>query len=121
MVSRLNKGGTCAPHFHHLNGANGMACSNRNWGLALSAAVLIGSLSAAPPTKDNKAEATPKAVLTARDKGLDWLKKNQATNGSWGKTYSIAVTSFACLSYLSATDEPFRDDRGKALLKGLQF
>jgi hypothetical protein len=87
------------------------------------AAVLIGSLSAAPPAKDNKgkAEATPKAVLTARDKGLDWLTKNQAADGSWGKIYSIAVTSFACLSYLSATDEPFLGERGKALLKGLQF
>lgn len=60
-----------------------------------------------------------KAVAKARDKGLDWLTKNQAKDGSWGKTHTIAVTSFACLTYLSANDEPFSDDHGKALLKGL--
>ena len=56
-----------------------------------------------------------------REKALDWLTKHQAANGSWGKTYTIAVTSFVCLSYLSAGEEPFRDERGKALVKGLQF
>ena len=43
-------------------------------------------------------------VRVARDKGLVWLTKNQAPNGSWGKQYTIAVTSFACLAYLSAAD-----------------
>jgi hypothetical protein len=60
-------------------------------------------------------------VATARAKGLDWLTHNQAADGSWGQTFSIAVTSFACLSYLSADDEPFRGEGGRALLKGLQF
>ncbi|MCI0464070.1 MAG: hypothetical protein L0Z62_44625 [Gemmataceae bacterium] len=68
-----------------------------------------------------KSEDLSKALVMARDKGLDWLTKNQRANGSWGKTYTIAVTSFACLSYLSATDEPFDGARGKALLKGLEF
>ena len=62
-----------------------------------------------------------KYVAQAKQKGLDWLTKNQAANGSWGKTYTIAVTSFACLAYLSAADEPFDGEPGKALLKGLQF
>lgn len=57
----------------------------------------------------------------AQQKGLAWLTKNQSANGAWGKTYTIAVTSFACLSYLSASDEPFTGDSGKALVKGLQF
>ena len=70
-----------------------------------------------PPKPDDAA----KALTAARDKGLDWLTKNQNADGSWGKTYTIAVTSFACLSYLSAADEPFDGDRGKALLKGVQF
>jgi len=91
-----------------------------SWGFTLAWGVLIAPASAAPPAKD-KPEPAPKPVREARDKGLDWLTKNQAANGSWGRTYSIAVTSFACLSYLSASDEPFRDNRGKALLKGLQF
>jgi hypothetical protein len=61
------------------------------------------------------------AVAAARDKGLDWLTKNQAADGSWGKGYSIAVTSFACLAYLSASDDPYAGDRGGALVKGLRF
>src|SRR5205807_236945 len=44
-----------------------------------------------------------------------------AANGAWGKQYTFAVTSFVCLSYLSSTDEPFTGDRGKALVKGLNF
>jgi len=57
----------------------------------------------------------------AKERGLDWLTKNQAKDGSWGKIYTIAVTSFGCLAYLSASDEPFRDERGKALVQGLEF
>src|SRR5262249_54674486 len=72
-------------------------------------------------TADDTAKDLDKAAAAARAKGLDWLTKNQAADGSWGKTHSIAVTSFACLAYLSATDEPFRDERGKVLLKGVQF
>src|SRR5262249_25027170 len=57
----------------------------------------------------------------AREKGLDWLTKNQAADGSWGKSYTVGITSMACLAYLSAADEPFTGDRGKALVKSLQF
>src|SRR5262249_44964041 len=56
-----------------------------------------------------------------REKGLDWLTRNQAKDVSWGKTYTTAVTSFACLAYLSASDEPFVGERGQALVKGMQF
>jgi hypothetical protein len=64
---------------------------------------------------------TAAAVAAAREKGLDWLTKNQAADGSWGKGYSVAVTSFACLAYLSASDEPYAGERGRALVKGLRF
>jgi hypothetical protein len=88
--------------------------------------LLAGSATAQDkaPAKDKapvKPEEVAKALLAARDKGLEWLTKNQAKDGSWGKQYTIAVTSFACLSYLSASDEPFTGDNGKALVKGLQF
>jgi hypothetical protein len=86
-------------------------------GFVLAWVVLVASVSAAPPAK----EPANKAVRAAGEKGLDWLTKNQAANGSWGKTYTIAVTSFACLSYLSAAEEPYIDERGKALIKGLRF
>jgi hypothetical protein len=74
--------------------------------------------SAADPIKP---EEVAKQAAAARDKGLAWLTKNQAQNGSWGKTYTIAVTSFACLAYLSASDEPFAGPHAKALHKGLEF
>ena len=61
------------------------------------------------------------ARLAAGDKGLDWLTKNQVKDGSWGKVWPIAVTSFACLSYLAAADEPFAGARGKALERGLRY
>jgi hypothetical protein len=90
------------------------------WTIVLACGVLAAPAQAAPPAKV-KPEPTPRPVIDARDKGLHWLTKNQSASGAWGKTYTIAVTSFACLAYLSASDEPFRDERGKALLKGLQF
>src|SRR5262249_29009437 len=62
-----------------------------------------------------------KEVAAAREKGLDWLTKNQNADGSWGKSYTIGITSMGCLAYLSAADEPFTGARGKALVKGLQF
>src|SRR5262245_25767500 len=68
-----------------------------------------------------KPEILAKEVAAAREKGLDWLTKNQNADGSWGKSYTIGITSMACLAYLSAADEPFTGDRGKALVKGLQF
>jgi hypothetical protein len=90
---------------------------------AIGVAVLLCGPAAGRAAAQAKAKPddTDKAVAAARAKGLDWLTRNQAKDGSWGKTYTIAVTSFACLAYLSADDEPFDGDRGKALLKGLQF
>jgi hypothetical protein len=70
--------------------------------------------------QDTPADDAAKA-RGARDKGLAWLTKNQAQNGSWGQQYTIATTGFACLSYLGASDEPFTGEHGQALTKGLQF
>lgn len=82
--------------------------------IALALLTLVGITGAVKAQEKNPSRA-------ARDKGLGWLTKNQAADGSWGKTYTIAVTSFACLSYLSATDEPFTGAHGKALVKGLEY
>src|SRR5262245_65586365 len=71
--------------------------------------------------QDAKPEEHTKTLHAARDRGLAYLTKNQAAEGSWGKTHPIAVTSFACLSYLSANAEPFDGDHGKALMKGLGY
>lgn len=70
---------------------------------------------------EKKPEIQAKDVAAAREKGLDWLTKNQGADGSWGKSYTIGITSMGCLAFLSAADEPFTGERGKALVKGLQF
>jgi hypothetical protein len=70
---------------------------------------------------EKKSANLAKEVAAAREKGLDWLTKNQAADGSWGKSYTVGITSMVCLAYLSAADEPFTGERGKALVKGLQF
>ena len=81
----------------------------------------VSRSSAEEPAADTKSEQGAKALAAARDQGLDWLTKNQAEDGAWGKTYTIAVTSFACLSYLGDSDEPYTGERGRKLLKGLRF
>jgi hypothetical protein len=85
---------------------------------------MVAGVVLACPTTVVRAEGPDdhdKAVAAARDKGLGWLAKHQADDGSWGKTYTVAVTSFACLTYLSASDEPFAGDQSKPLLKGLKY
>jgi hypothetical protein len=92
-------------------------------GLVLGMVVAAGPASRGQDKKaeEKKPQDLAKEVAAAREKGLDWLTKNQADDGSWGKSYTIGVTGMACLAYLSATDEPFVGDRGKALVKSLQF
>lgn len=82
--------------------------------IALALLTFVGITGNAEAQRKNPSRA-------ARDQGLGWLTKNQAADGSWGKTHSVAVTSFACLSYLAAADEPFIGEHGKALAKGLEF
>jgi hypothetical protein len=65
--------------------------------------------------------ASTKALAASRASGLAWLTKNQSADGSWGKTHTLAVTSFACLAYLSADDEPYAGPHARALHRGLEF
>src|SRR5215468_5474441 len=95
---------------------------NRFVAAALCVVAVLGSAHGQEKKSEEKKPADlAKEVAAAREKGLDWLTKNQAADGSWGKSYTMGITSMACLAYLSAADEPFTDDRGKALVKGLQF
>jgi hypothetical protein len=96
-------------------------CKVPGWGLCVVCWSLAGPARGGEGEKD-RPPPIPPAVVAAREKGLDWLTKHQSADGSWSsKGHSIAVTSFACLSYLSAADEPFTGERGKALVKGLRF
>jgi hypothetical protein len=85
--------------------------------------LLAGASNSQDKNKGKEKDTGPDkaAIKAAVDKGFDYLIKNQAKNGSWGKTFNIAVTSFGVLAYLSASDEPFRDERGKTLIKAINF
>ena len=58
-------------------------------------------------------EASEKARTAGRDRGLKWLAQHQAADGSWGKRFSVAVTSLACLCQLANEDEPFEGAAGR--------
>ena len=61
-------------------------------------------------------------VLSARaGLGLDWLAGHQIEDGSWGGRHSIAITSFAVLAILAASDRPFEGLQAKPLVKGIGF
>jgi len=66
-------------------------------------------------------QASEEARVKARDRGLAWLAKSQAADGSWGKQYTVAVTGFACLAQLAAADEPFQGNQGRRLVRGLNY
>ncbi|MDA1055810.1 MAG: terpene cyclase/mutase family protein [Planctomycetota bacterium] len=96
--------------------------SSRTVLLVTLCVLLVGTHALADePSKANELQTESEILAAAREQGLDWLTKNQAPDGSWGKSYTIAVTSFACLSYLGASDEPYIGARGRGLVKGLQF
>ncbi len=80
--------------------------------------LLVQSSIAEPPATT---QPSAESLKRARAKGLAWLTKNQAPDGSWGGQYTVAVTSFACLAYLGTSDEPFDGPDGKALLRGVAF
>jgi len=92
--------------------------NNRITAVALCLCLLVSVSSGKTPAADAR---PAREIPAARDKGLAWLTMNQAANGSWGKTYTVAVTSFASLAYLAASDEPFAGDNGKALVAGLKY
>ena len=65
--------------------------------------------------KSGAAEGVDEARKASVKRGLAWLCKNQGQNGSWGAQYSVAVTSFAALAHLAASEEPFEGEGGKSL------
>jgi hypothetical protein len=83
--------------------------------------VLLGCVAGGASAGQGQPDVHARGPGAARDGGLDYLTKHQARDGSWGKTYTIAVTAVGCLAYLSASDEPFDGKRGQALVKGLRF
>jgi hypothetical protein len=62
-----------------------------------------------------------RVLATRAAAGLDWLAGKQIEDGSFGGRHSIAVTSFAVLAILAASDRPFEGPHAQPLLKGLGF
>ncbi len=101
----------------------------KTWAACLMGTSLgFGAINA--PADQIPAKVLPKATATesqpvdlkkARQKGVAWLVQHQAADGSWGKRHTIAITSFVCLAFLSASDEPYDAETGQALTKGLKF
>ncbi len=59
-------------------------------------------------------------------KGLSWLAKNQARDGSWGSqgssgSYRMAMTGLAGLAFLTAGHSPARGVHARTINKALQF
>jgi hypothetical protein len=93
--------------------------------MGLGAGVLVtgalGAVAAAAPPPRDTPDDLARSVTAARERGLDWLARNQAKDGSWGKRYTVAVTSFAVLAYLSSSDDPYAGDRAAVLEKGIKY
>ena len=54
-------------------------------------------------------------------KGLRWLKKNQNSDGSWGKADSPAMTGLALLAYLGHCETPASEEFGDTVMKGIVY
>lgn len=88
------------------------------------AVFLLGSLSSSFAIAV-EAPAAPKLseqAATAVDKGLAWLAKNQAENGSWGVARSdVATTSLAVRAFLARGHRPGKGDYGAHMNKGIDY
>jgi prenyltransferase beta subunit len=76
-----------------------------------------GSAPSAEEDKVKMDDKTKKAV----DKALDYLKDNQAKDGSWGGTGKTAVTAFALLAFMANGHVPNQGTYGPEVAKGVRF
>lgn len=63
------------------------------------------------------AEATERSVI----KALEWLKNNQAGDGSWGGNDKEAMTGLAVLTFLAHGETPSSEKYGATVEKGIRF
>ena len=61
--------------------------------------------------------ACEEAVL----KSLRWLKSNQASDGSWGEKYKVAMTGVALLAYFGHCETPVSEEFGESCMKGIVY
>lgn len=79
-------------------------------------AVLFGFLAPAFAQED---EITPQSEI-ALEKGLEWLAKNQGTEGNWGSN-DLGLVGMGALAFLSAGHTPGRGKYGKEIDRALEY
>lgn len=89
--------------------------------LGLLALLLSGVASAEPAPSPQPPPSGDKLVVPPRERALTWLRTHAHPDGSWGKTYTVAVTGLGCLAYLATAKDPFQGANAKPLTDGLLF
>ncbi len=78
----------------------------------------VGGTARMTAMKQNKGkEKSELAVLN----GLRWLVKNQADDGSWGKSEKTAMTGLAILCFLGHGETPSSPEFGPVVKKGVDY
>ena len=54
-------------------------------------------------------------------KALQWLKKNQKKDGSWGDEKRVAMTGLALLAYLGHCETPLSEEFGETVTNGMIY
>lgn len=91
-------------------------------GVSLLLAMLHASVhsedqTAAPGQVAGQPEQKPVCYI----RGLNWLKKNQNADGSWGDEHKGAMTGFALLAFLSHGEGPDSDNYGKSVASAVTW
>lgn len=89
------------------------------WAAVGALALLVGSVARGEPPAPEA--ASPPAPPAPHARALGWLAAHQNADGSWGRTYTTAVTGLSCLAFLAHDDEPFLGERAQPLLRGITF
>ncbi len=60
-------------------------------------------------------------VEMAVERSLEWLQRNQNSNGSWGSSRPAAMTGFALLCYLGRCETPDSPKYGDTVMNGIMY
>ena len=55
------------------------------------------------------------------EKGLEWLKATQNSDGSWTNKHQAAMTGFSVLAYLGRCETPLSEKYGESCLRGITY